>query len=89
MSKLIDKIFRLIDKIFRLVPSGEKRRILRAELIETLDQYWIETRKAAIEEEREACMGIVKKEIEQWDRESIVELRESILHEIGVCARSS
>ena len=40
-----------------------------------------------IEEEREACAQAVKKEIELWDRESIVELRESILAEIR--ARSS
>jgi excinuclease UvrABC nuclease subunit len=54
--------------------------------------------KFAIEEDRksrecckqewEACVGIVKKEIERWDRESVVELRGSILHEIEIRARS-
>jgi len=38
--------------------------------------------------ERDACAGIVKKEIKRWDRESVVELRESIIHEIEIRARA-
>jgi hypothetical protein len=57
------------------------------EQIEALTQTIENAVKAAIEEEREVCLEIVKKEVRLWDRESIVELEGSI--DIAIRARSS
>lgn len=56
--------------------------VLWSEDIDAIEQAIIAAEEAKAREVKAECAEIVKKEIERWDRESVVELRESILIEI-------